>query len=77
MRYGKQATHKPLGKLVDERFKSYAWIAVEIKRATAPALSNGLDIACPDLKMAQRYLVYRRAERFPLLFAAQALGRWH
>jgi hypothetical protein len=50
------------------------WMAIEIKRSTAPALSKGFDIACADLNIAQRYVVYPGTERFSLRYGAQAIG---
>ena len=37
-------------------------------------LSKGFDIACADLNIAQRYVVYPGTERFPLRYGAQAIG---
>ena len=50
------------------------WMAIEIKRSSAPALSKGFDIACTDLQVAQRYVVYPGIERFPLRYGTQAVG---
>ena len=50
------------------------WMAIEIKRSSAPALSKGFDIACADLQVAQRYVVYPGIERFPLRYGTQAIG---
>jgi predicted AAA+ superfamily ATPase len=50
------------------------WMAIEIKRSSAPALSKGFDIACTDLQVAQRYVVYPGTERFPLRYGTQAVG---
>jgi uncharacterized protein len=50
------------------------WMAIEIKRSTAPTLSKGFDIACDDLKVEQRFVVYPGAERFPMRHSAQAIG---
>lgn len=50
------------------------WMAVEIKRSTAPTLSKGFDIACTDLQIQQRFVVYPGTERFPLRQGAQAIG---
>jgi hypothetical protein len=49
-------------------------MAIEIKRSSAPALSKGFDIACADLQVAQRYVVYPGTERFPLRYGTQAIG---
>jgi len=51
-----------------------AWMAIEIKRSTAPTLSKGLDIACADLNIEQRYVVYPGTERFPMRYGTQAIG---
>ncbi len=50
------------------------WMAIEIKRSTAPTLSKGFDIACDDLGVSQRYVVYPGSERFPMRHGAQAIG---
>ena len=50
------------------------WMAIEIKRSTAPSLSKGFDIACADLRIEQRWVVYPGAERFPMRHGAQAIG---
>ena len=50
------------------------WMAVEIKRATAPTLSKGFGVACDDLGVSQRYVVYPGAERFPMRQGATAIG---
>ena len=50
------------------------WMAIEIKRASAPTLSKGFGVACEDLGLAQRYVVYPGAERFPMRQAATAIG---
>ncbi len=49
-------------------------IAIEIKRSTAPSPERGFALACDDLKIAQRYVVYPGTERFPLRHGAQAIG---
>jgi predicted AAA+ superfamily ATPase len=50
------------------------WMAVEIKRATAPTLSKGFGVACDDLGVTQRYVVYPGTERFPMRQGATAIG---
>ena len=50
------------------------WMAIEIKRSTAPTLSKGFDIACADLHIEQRYVVYPGTERFAMRHGAQAIG---
>lgn len=49
-------------------------IAIEIKRSTAPSLDKGFGVACDDLGIAQRYVVYPGTERFPLRQGTTALG---
>ena len=49
-------------------------MAIEIKRSTAPNVSKGFDIACDDLELAQRFVVYPGTERFPMRHGAQAIG---
>ena len=50
------------------------WMAIEIKRSTAPTLSKGFDVACGDLGVEQRWVVYPGVERFPMRHGAQAVG---
>lgn len=50
------------------------WMAIEIKRSTAPTVSKGFDIACDDLKIEQRFVVYPGSERYPMRHGAQAIG---
>lgn len=50
------------------------WMAIEIKRSSAPALSKGFDIACDDLNIEQRYVVYPGSDRFPMRYGTQAVG---
>jgi hypothetical protein len=49
-------------------------IAIEVKRAMAPSPEKGFAIACDDLQIAQRYVVYPGSERFALRHDAQAIG---
>lgn len=49
-------------------------IAIEIKRSSAPSPERGFAVACDDLQIAQRYVVYPGTERFPLRHGAQAIG---
>lgn len=49
-------------------------IAVEIKRSSSPTLSKGFAIACEDLKIDERYLVYPGTERFPVRHGTQAIA---
>ena len=50
------------------------WMAVEIKRSSAPVLSKGFDIACNDLGVPHRYVVYPGVDRYPMRHAATAVG---
>ncbi len=50
------------------------WMAIEIKRSTAPNVSKGFDIACDDLGLRQRFVVYSGTERFPMRHGVQAIG---
>jgi predicted AAA+ superfamily ATPase len=50
------------------------WMAVEIKRASAPTVSKGFDIACDDLALTQRFVVYPGSETFPLRHGGCAIG---
>ena len=50
------------------------WMAIEIKRSTSPSLSKGFDLACADLGIAERYVVYPGTERYPMRHGAQAMG---
>ena len=49
-------------------------IAIEVKRSMAPSPEKGFAIACDDLQISQRYVVYPGQERIPLRHGAQALG---
>jgi predicted AAA+ superfamily ATPase len=49
-------------------------IAIEIKRSSAPSLERGFSVACDDLGIGKRFVVYPCNERFPLRHGAQALG---
>ena len=50
------------------------WMAIEIKRSTTPLLSKGFDLACNDLGVRQRFVVYPGTERFPMRHGTQAIG---
>jgi len=50
------------------------WMAVEIKRSTTPHLSKGFALACDDLGITQRFVVYPGTERFPMRHGTQAIG---
>lgn len=49
-------------------------IAIEVKRAMAPSPERGFALACDDLRIEQRYVVYPGLERIPLRHGAQAIG---
>jgi len=49
-------------------------IGIEIKRSSAPSPQKGFAIACDDLAISQRYVVYPGTERFGLRHGAQAIG---
>ena len=49
-------------------------IAIEIKRSSAPTLDKGFGMACEDLKISQRYVVYPGHESYPARHGAQAIG---
>jgi hypothetical protein len=49
-------------------------VAIEIKRSSAPTLSKGFGVACDDLGITQRYVVYPGSERFGMRQGATAIG---
>ena len=49
-------------------------IAIEVKRASAPRPERGFSIACDDLKIERRYVVYPGEESFALRNGAQAIS---
>lgn len=49
-------------------------IAIEVKRSSAPSPERGFGIACDDLGIERRYVVYPGSARFPLRHAAEAIG---
>ena len=49
-------------------------MAIEIKRSSAPSVERGFHIACEDLAVKQRYVVYPGTETFPLRGDVQAMG---
>ena len=51
-----------------------AWMAIEIKRSTSPSLSKGFEIACDDLGITQRHVVYPGTDSFPMRRGTQAIG---
>lgn len=48
-------------------------LAIEVKRALVPSLDKGFSIACNDLDIQQRYVVYPGQERYPLRYGAEAI----
>lgn len=49
-------------------------LAIEVKRSSAPSLDKGFAIACDDLGIRQRYVVYPGPERYPLRYGAEAIS---
>lgn len=49
-------------------------IGIEVKRSSAPSPQKGFALACDDLGIARRFVVYPGAERFPLRHGAEAIG---
>lgn len=49
-------------------------IAIEVKKSSAPTLDKGFGIACDDLKVLQRYVVYPGEETYQVRHGAQAIG---
>ena len=49
-------------------------IAIEVKRSSAPAVQKGFALACDDLGIRRRYVVYPGQEQFGLRHGAQAIG---
>lgn len=49
-------------------------MAIEIKRSMTPSPEKGFAIACDDLQITQRYVVYPGTESFALHQGAQAMG---
>lgn len=49
-------------------------IAIEVKRSMAPSPDRGFAVACGDLKIERRYVVYPGTERIPLRHGGQAIG---
>lgn len=56
------------------RLQESAVVAIEIKRSSAPTLKKGFAIACDDLQIEQRYLIYPGQETFPIRHGVQAIG---
>jgi uncharacterized protein len=49
-------------------------IAIEVKRSSAPTPDKGFAMACDDLKVSQRYVVYPGDESYPLRHKTQAIS---
>jgi uncharacterized protein len=49
-------------------------IAIEVKRSSAPTVDKGFGLACDDLKVRQRYVVYPGEATYPIRQGAQAIG---
>ena len=49
-------------------------IAIEIKRSSAPSLSKGFAMACDDLRIEERYLLYPGDASFPIRHGTQVIG---
>lgn len=49
-------------------------LAIEIKRASTPSVEKGFHVACEDLGVTQRYVVYPGDETFALRARVQAIG---
>jgi uncharacterized protein len=49
-------------------------LAIEIKRASAPSVERGFHVACEDLGITQRYVVYPGDETFAMRAGVQAIG---
>ena len=49
-------------------------IAIEVKRSSAPSVQKGFALACDDLGITRRYVVYPGQEQFGLRHGAQAIG---
>jgi predicted AAA+ superfamily ATPase len=49
-------------------------IAIEVKRSMAPSPDKGFSMACDDLQIAKRYVVYPGLEPIPLRHGAQGTG---
>ena len=49
-------------------------IAIEVKRSMAPSPERGFAVACDDLHIEQRYVVYPGLERIRVRHGAQAIG---
>jgi predicted AAA+ superfamily ATPase len=48
--------------------------AIEVKRNPAPTVERGFHVACDDLKVEKRFVVYPGNDRFPLNADTDAIG---
>ena len=48
--------------------------AIEVKRSSAPSVQRGFALACDDLDITQRFVIYPGQEQFGLRHGAQAIG---
>ncbi len=49
-------------------------MAIEVKRSSAPTLDKGFSLACDDLGVKQRYVIYPGDETYPMRHSAQAIS---
>lgn len=49
-------------------------IAIEVKRSSAPSLDKGFAMACDELGVTRRYLVYPGEESYPMRHGTQAIS---
>lgn len=49
-------------------------IAIEVKRSSAPKLELGFSVACDDLDVKKRFVVYPGSERYGLKYGAEAIS---
>ena len=49
-------------------------IAIEVKRSSAPTVDKGFGLACDDLTVRQRYVVYPGEATYPIRQGTQAIG---
>lgn len=50
-------------------------IAIEVKRSSAPKLDLGFGVACDDLDVKRRFVVYPGGDRFGLKYGAEAISQ--
>ncbi|MEO6321984.1 MAG: ATP-binding protein [Polaromonas sp.] len=49
-------------------------MAIEVKRSSAPSLDKGFGLACDDLEVRKRYVVYPGNESYPVRHGAQVIS---